>query len=234
MPGAFNLARREEGIRVSDDTTPKTIKREFGTGVVDVYSGIREISRQVGMKVARHAIVHAARELFREKGYAGASMQDLADRVGLRKASLYMRFSNKEALVPEVLDLTFDDTLSSTGSTEGKWDDQYEAQVGKIAASLVDRKRCVGLHLAYGVGDDTPIAKEAVRKFFVSLLACLSDSLALAMPMGTAKTVAADALIRLEGATMMSVVFDDNEAMDRVVRSVMEDARAAARASQIP
>ena len=54
-------------------------------------------------KVSRDKIIHAARELFREKGYAGASMQDLADEVGLRKASLYMRFPNKESLVPEVL-----------------------------------------------------------------------------------------------------------------------------------
>lgn len=48
------------------------------------------------MKVARTEIVKAAQELFRQCGYAGASMQALATRVGLQKASLYMRFENKE------------------------------------------------------------------------------------------------------------------------------------------
>jgi TetR/AcrR family transcriptional regulator, transcriptional repressor for nem operon len=52
------------------------------------------------------SIVSTARELFRSKGYAGASMNDLADAVGLKKSSLYVRFPNKEALVPAVLDLT--------------------------------------------------------------------------------------------------------------------------------
>ena len=51
-------------------------------------------------------IVDEARELFRNRGYAGMSMQDLAERVGLKKPSLYTRFASKESLVPEVLALT--------------------------------------------------------------------------------------------------------------------------------
>ncbi|WP_207485901.1 TetR/AcrR family transcriptional regulator [Arenibaculum pallidiluteum] len=181
------------------------------------------------MKVAKEEIVVAARELFRERGYAGASMQDLADRVGLRKASLYMRFPNKEALVPEVLDLTLRETLSRPDMDDRPWNVAYEALVRAIAADLSDRKRCVGLHLAYGVGDDTPVAKEAVRAFFQSLRDRLGGILARAMPRERAETVASDALIRLEGATLLTAVFDDTEAMERVVRTVVFDAAEAAR-----
>jgi AcrR family transcriptional regulator len=49
-------------------------------------------------------------QCFREGPY-GASMQDLAERVGLKKSSLYMRFPNKEALVPAVVDLTLHETF---------------------------------------------------------------------------------------------------------------------------
>lgn len=184
------------------------------------------------MKVTKDEIVAAARQLFREKGYAGASMQDLASLVGLRKASLYMRFPNKESLVPEVLALTLRDTFPNAQLMAGPWQVAYEAAIGGIAANLSTGKRCVGLHLAYGVGDDTPVAKEAVRDFFQSLRAFLSDILVRAMPRETADTVAADALIRLEGATLLITVFDDTESMQRTARAVIKDATEAARATR--
>jgi AcrR family transcriptional regulator len=49
---------------------------------------------------AKHAeIFNAALRLFQEKGYHGASMQDLADAVGMQKASLYYYFRSKEDLL---------------------------------------------------------------------------------------------------------------------------------------
>jgi len=44
-------------------------------------------------------IFSAALRLFQEKGYHGASMQDLADAVGMQKASLYYYFRSKEDLL---------------------------------------------------------------------------------------------------------------------------------------
>jgi AcrR family transcriptional regulator len=44
-------------------------------------------------------ILAAAVRIFREKGYHAASMQDLADAVGLQKASLYYYVSSKEDLL---------------------------------------------------------------------------------------------------------------------------------------
>lgn len=48
----------------------------------------------------KHAeIFAAALKLFRAKGYHGASMQDLAEAVGMQKASLYYYFKSKEDLL---------------------------------------------------------------------------------------------------------------------------------------
>jgi AcrR family transcriptional regulator len=47
-------------------------------------------------------IFAAALRLFQAKGYHGASMQDLADAVGMQKASLYYYFHSKEELLVRV------------------------------------------------------------------------------------------------------------------------------------
>jgi AcrR family transcriptional regulator len=179
------------------------------------------------VKATKEEIVSAARELFRDKGYAGASMQDLADRVGLRKASLYMRFPSKESLVPEVLNLTLRETLPEDGPDDRPYLDIYAARIRKIARSLCDRKRCVGLHLAYGIDDETPVAKDAVQKFFVSLKEHLTEILAKAIPSETAAKLATDALARIEGATLMTAVFNESDTMERAVEASIRDAVAA-------
>jgi len=46
----------------------------------------------------RQAILDAAGEVFREQGFAGASMTAVAERVGGSKATLYRYFSSKEEL----------------------------------------------------------------------------------------------------------------------------------------
>ncbi len=48
-------------------------------------------------------ILEAAEQLFAEKGYAGASMAEIAARAGLPKSNVHYYFSTKEALYQEVL-----------------------------------------------------------------------------------------------------------------------------------
>jgi TetR/AcrR family transcriptional repressor of nem operon len=51
----------------------------------------------------REDIITVARELVQTRSYPGFSFQDIADRVGIRKASLYHHFRSKEALAEAVL-----------------------------------------------------------------------------------------------------------------------------------
>ncbi|MCL5676985.1 MAG: TetR/AcrR family transcriptional regulator [Firmicutes bacterium] len=46
----------------------------------------------------------AAIRLFRDKGYHGTSMQDIADAVGLQKGSLYYYIASKEELLVKIFD----------------------------------------------------------------------------------------------------------------------------------
>lgn len=47
-------------------------------------------------------VIEAAAAVFAERGYHGASTQDIADRLGMRQASLYYYFASKEAALEEV------------------------------------------------------------------------------------------------------------------------------------
>lgn len=172
-------------------------------------------------KVSREKIIDAARELFREKGYAGASMQDLADMVGLRKASLYMRFPNKESLVPEVLNTTLEETFDLPDIGSADWRAAYEQIIRSIANSLTARKRCVGFHLAYGIGEDTPLAKQSVKDFFQGHRDRMTEVLEKGMPRDEASVLAADALVRLEGATLLLALFNERDAMDRAIDATL-------------
>jgi AcrR family transcriptional regulator len=56
----------------------------------------------------RADILHAAAQIFRQKGYHAASMQDIADAVQLQKASLYHHVESKQDILLAILDITLD------------------------------------------------------------------------------------------------------------------------------
>lgn len=167
------------------------------------------------MKATLKDIVVEARELFRQHGYDGASMQDLAERVGLKKASLYTRFPNKEALAPEVLALTLAEATEGLSDMDGDWRAQYAAVLTRFAETLLEGRRCVGLHLAYGVSDATPVAQAAVRDFFKVQREGLAAILSNGMSADEADATAADAMARLEGSTLWLATMGDEGPMRR-------------------
>jgi AcrR family transcriptional regulator len=59
--------------------------------------------RRKGQRTAER-ILDAAEALFAERGYAGATLRDVASQVGLRTPSLYNHFPNKESLYAAVLE----------------------------------------------------------------------------------------------------------------------------------
>lgn len=63
------------------------------------------MARTVGSTAegSRALIVAAALELFAARTYAGTSLRDIAERVGMSKAALYYHFPSKEALLVALL-----------------------------------------------------------------------------------------------------------------------------------
>jgi TetR/AcrR family transcriptional regulator len=55
-------------------------------------------------EITRERILDAAEEIFAERGFDGATLRDVAARVGLRNPSLYNHFDSKDALYAAVLE----------------------------------------------------------------------------------------------------------------------------------
>ncbi|MEJ5224526.1 MAG: TetR/AcrR family transcriptional regulator [Anaerolineales bacterium] len=58
--------------------------------------------------MTRDDILESAAQVFRQKGFHGASMADIAEAVQLQKASLYHHFSSKQEILVELLDRALD------------------------------------------------------------------------------------------------------------------------------
>jgi TetR/AcrR family transcriptional regulator len=86
----------------------------------------------------RDSIVDEATKLFAERGYAGASMADLAERVGLRKASLFHHFSSKELLYAAVLERPVKDFEAVMGQALEAKGRTFEERLDDLSTALVE------------------------------------------------------------------------------------------------
>ena len=58
-------------------------------------------------------VLDAAAAVFAEKSYAGASTRDIAERLGVRQASLYYYFPSKESALAAICELGVKDFISN-------------------------------------------------------------------------------------------------------------------------
>ena len=82
--------------------------------------------------MTKQTILIKALELFMEKGYEGASMQDIADATGIRKASVYAHFQGKESIFFAV----FEDILAEYVRVIGEI---TTAELGESAPAQLER-----------------------------------------------------------------------------------------------
>jgi AcrR family transcriptional regulator len=62
--------------------------------------------------MSKQEILNAAAHIFGQKGYHATSMQDIAEAVNLKKASLYHHITGKQDILQEVLDQALDLVIS--------------------------------------------------------------------------------------------------------------------------
>jgi AcrR family transcriptional regulator len=95
-------------------------------------------------------ILAAAARAFREKGYHGTSVRDIAESVGLLKGSLYHYIRSKEELLARLFDGALEDTvreLATIASTDRPPSERLREMVKAYVASLTENLDAVALYL---------------------------------------------------------------------------------------
>lgn len=99
---------------------------------------------QVRALETRRGIVTAAAEVFLERGYAGTSLAEIADRARVTKGALYFHFASKAALANEVIGLQRETTaelVRDAGTFDGDRLELLRALTYRIARCVVDDPR---------------------------------------------------------------------------------------------
>ena len=71
----------------------------------------------------KHEILDAALELFSVQGYEATAISQLAEAVGIRKASLYSHFENKQAILDALIQPTMEEYGKHSIFAKADWDD---------------------------------------------------------------------------------------------------------------
>jgi len=103
----------------------------------DASPGARGLRKR--KKLRKEEIVAEATRLFAERGYEGTSMGDLAERVGLRKASLFHHFESKDVLYTTVLSQLLEGVqaaIMGAVNAEGSLADRLDALTDAITGML--------------------------------------------------------------------------------------------------
>ncbi|MGN1307588.1 MAG: TetR/AcrR family transcriptional regulator [Faecousia sp.] len=80
----------------------------------------------------KQEILEAALELFSVQGFEATSVSQIADAVGIRKASLYSHFENKQAILDELVKDVLNQYAQRSIFAKADWD-QYEDAAEKPA-----------------------------------------------------------------------------------------------------
>jgi AcrR family transcriptional regulator len=193
-------------------------------------------------ELTREHIVEQAAGLFNRKGFAGASLSDIMDATGLQKGGIYRHFESKEALAVEAFEFAV-----------GRMGERFaEALAGKESA--IERLRaiagvftelpteppvpggCPVMNAAIENDDGNPLLRERVRGAMDGLRGLVRRTAERGIARGElradldAEALATVMTATLEGAVMLSKLYDDpahvRRAADHLVRYLEQDARA--------
>lgn len=181
------------------------------------------------------AILDAAERLFRERGFGGVGVAEVARRVGLTHGAVYSRFPGKAELAAAALrrDLLRAAAMwrirAEHARAEGR--DPFTALIDRYLRPEHRDNPAEGCPIATlapeAVRDDGPLA-DALEEGTAALAAALADALPTTMPAEARTRAAAAALAAMNGGLILARALR-GEASDAALQSARLLAREAAR-----
>ena len=175
-------------------------------------------------------ILDAGRQLITDRGYNGFSFADIAELVGIRKASVHHHFPAKSDLAVAVIEQSraairvraaeFERGAADAVEALRGYTDYWERCIGNGSASF-----CLAAVLAAETPSLPPAVAVAVRTHFSELAAWLTAVLALgrgqgAFAFGGAPEREAERFMAaVYGAMLAARVFEEPERFQRIVRA---------------
>jgi AcrR family transcriptional regulator len=180
----------------------------------------------------REEVVRRLSDAFRAWGYDGATLARLSQATGLGKASLYHYFpGGKEEMAAAVLGGAGEwmrdhvlEPLRGPGAPAERIEAMLAALDGFYASG---RKACLLGVLA--LGDARSLFQDVLRRRLKTLMSAIAAALVEAgLPRDVAAARAEDAVVRLQGALVVSRGLDDNAPFRRQIRELRHDLLAPA------
>jgi TetR/AcrR family transcriptional repressor of nem operon len=176
-------------------------------------------------------VVHAAADAFREKGYAGTSLQDLTAATGLGKGSLYAAFQDKRGLYLKALDTYCAESLVDVGGDlagPGRAIDRVgDFLLGVARGAAGDGAACLLTSSSAELGGRDPEATERLGGTFAALQLSLESALREAQADGDVgagadpSALAGMVLAVARGLDTLGCAGADEAALVRTVRTTL-------------
>jgi TetR/AcrR family transcriptional regulator, transcriptional repressor for nem operon len=180
--------------------------------------------------LTRQRVIASAAPIFNQRGFEGASMQDVMEATGLEKGGLYRHFSSKEELAVEA----FRYSLKQATRTRTDGLDHIRGVIPKLDF-LIHRfgstpppvpGGCPLLNTAVDADDGNPILRKLARKAFADWKKRLSRLIAQGISAGEIRRhtdpdqLANTIIASLEGALVLSRIEGSREPLQDVQSSL--------------
>lgn len=177
----------------------------------------------------KQRILDSAMRLVQSHSYAGFSFQDIADEVGIRKASIYSHFRSKEELAERVLEEAryfFESEISPL--TEERVEVQLDSYLGLFRRVFSGGERmCPGGSFAAVWSSVSPSLQAAVQDFTEFHLTLIEGILRRGRDLGSFKangqTPGQQALLilsNIEGAVLMARITGKSRVLDTAIDQI--------------
>jgi AcrR family transcriptional regulator len=167
-------------------------------------------------KTDKGLIIKKAHQVFRERGYHKTSMADVGKACGLLKGSIYYYFPSKEELMKQVLmsdhqglkgvvcALAYEEQLT--------FKDRLERIMQALENCYFDEPGgCLMANIGLETAQEKPEFIQIIRQFFNDWIAAFSYIFQSQHEQGKAQKMAEQAVQEIEGAIMLSILFQDNK-----------------------